>query len=81
MLTDPRSHVRGELNPVEIVQMGYRFEARHPHHAAALRRKRGHREAMVEWSSTLDRHGPYLIEGVVDIGAVEFKAAADRIPQ
>ena len=52
------------IKPSRIVQMGYRFNApASPHHAAALEEKECTLESMVEWSSTLDRASPYLIEG------------------
>lgn len=52
------------IKPSRIVQMGYRFDApASPHHAAALEEKDCRLEALLEWSSTLDRASPYLIEG------------------
>ena len=52
------------IKPSRMVQMGYRFAApASPHHAAALEEKDCSLETLVEWSSTLDRASPYLIEG------------------
>lgn len=52
------------IKPSRMVQMGYRFqEPASPHHAAALEEKECSLETLAEWSSTLDRASPYLIEG------------------